>query len=148
MRRILVATDGSALANSAARHAAMLLGEVEFTVVTVVRPQTFVVRGDLGAATVITDPAVIEEGDAEARCNAATTASLLPHGARVRVDHGDPATRICEIADDEAFDLIIIGSHGTGFLKRVLLGSVSHHVLHHATRPVFIYREPPSPTDT
>jgi nucleotide-binding universal stress UspA family protein len=56
------------------------------------------------------------------------------------VVHGDPAIEICRVAEEGQFDLVVIGSHGSGFLKRVLLGSVSHHVLHHAPCPVLVVR--------
>ena len=40
----------------------------------------------------------------------------------------------------EQFDVIVVGSHGRGFVKRVVLGSVSHHVLQHAPCPVLVVR--------
>jgi nucleotide-binding universal stress UspA family protein len=39
-------------------------------------------------------------------------------------------------------DLIVLGSHGHGAIRRALLGSVSEHVLHHAHRPLLILPAP------
>jgi nucleotide-binding universal stress UspA family protein len=36
--------------------------------------------------------------------------------------------------------VIVVGSHGHGFLSRVLIGSVSEHVVRHTTRPVLVVR--------
>jgi nucleotide-binding universal stress UspA family protein len=38
-------------------------------------------------------------------------------------------------------DVIIVGSHGYGFLERVLLGSISSYVLHHAPCSVLVVRK-------
>ena len=62
--------------------------------------------------------------------------------AEPRVEYGDPAGVICEIAAAENFDLVVVGSHGSGVLKRALVGSVSHYVLHHAPCPVLVVRHP------
>ncbi|OQX67606.1 MAG: hypothetical protein B6A08_14490 [Sorangiineae bacterium NIC37A_2] len=35
-------------------------------------------------------------------------------------------------------DVIVVGSRGLGAFKRVLLGSVSSYVVHHAGRPVLV----------
>lgn len=53
---------------------------------------------------------------------------------------GNPVQTICRIADKEKADLIVMGSHGRGAINRILLGSVSHGVLHHTTIPVLIAR--------
>ena len=42
----------------------------------------------------------------------------------------------------ESYDLIVLGSHGAGLVRRVLVGSVSHWVLHHAVTPVLVVRRP------
>lgn len=60
----------------------------------------------------------------------------------MRVEHGRPGPVICQIAGDEVFDLIVIGSHGAGVIERVLLGSVSHHVVDHARCPVLVVPGP------
>ena len=97
------------------------------------------------APAVAVDPALISEvqhaADDEGHADATATAAQLGIPASDRVAHGDPGTVICQVAGEEAFDLIVLGSHGSGVIKRVLLGSVSHHVLHHAPCPVLVIRE-------
>ncbi|MFC0506212.1 universal stress protein [Micromonospora costi] len=59
---------------------------------------------------------------------------------RHRLVHGSPA----QVLVDEARDaqLVVVGAHGRGALGGLLLGSVSHAVLHHAHAPVAIVRHP------
>lgn len=46
---------------------------------------------------------------------------------------------IVRIAEREQCDLIVMGSHGMGFIKSVLLGSTSHYVVNHSRKiPVFL----------
>ncbi|MCB1025610.1 MAG: universal stress protein [Acidobacteria bacterium] len=39
-------------------------------------------------------------------------------------------------------DLIIVGSHGRGFWGRVMLGSISDSLVHHAPCSVLVVRKP------
>ena len=57
-----------------------------------------------------------------------------------RVGIGDPAYAILEQAKASHSDLIMMGTHGRGGFSRLLMGSVSHSVLHQATCPVLIVR--------
>jgi nucleotide-binding universal stress UspA family protein len=50
----------------------------------------------------------------------------------VRVEGGDPASRILQSIDDEKVDCVVMGSRGLGELKGLFLGSVSHKVANHA----------------
>ncbi|WCJ22307.1 Adenine nucleotide alpha hydrolases-like superfamily protein [Euphorbia peplus] len=56
------------------------------------------------------------------------------------VGSGDARDVICNIVDKLGADVLIMGSHGYGFFKRVLLGSVSDHCAKYAKCPVVIVK--------
>jgi nucleotide-binding universal stress UspA family protein len=45
------------------------------------------------------------------------------------VVEGDPATRILEVASASKADLVVLGSHGYGFWKRLAIGSVASKII-------------------
>src|ERR1700683_3559943 len=45
---------------------------------------------------------------------------------------GDPALRIADFAHENAVDLIMMATHGTGLFRSLLIGSVTAKVLHDA----------------
>lgn len=55
---------------------------------------------------------------------------------------GSPDSRIVETAEEMDADLIVIGSHGYNRWERLLLGSVSNSVVHHAHCSVLVARTP------
>ena len=149
MAKVLIATDGSDFAARSARRALELIGrDHEFVVLTVVHAPLPV--GDAAVAidavpTPLPDPeteaAIEEEQRHEAQQAVEALTADLGIEAERRIELGDAAAVICRLADDAGMDLIVIGSHGSGFFKRMLMGSVSHHVLHHAPCPVLVTRE-------
>jgi nucleotide-binding universal stress UspA family protein len=51
---------------------------------------------------------------------------------------GYPAETICDYAQREGLDMIVMSTHGrTGFMH-VLIGSVAEHVVRHAHSPVLV----------
>ncbi len=56
------------------------------------------------------------------------------------VFQGNVKEEIVEAAKRFGAELIVVGSHGYGFLSRVLLGSVSDFVVHHAPCSVLVVR--------
>jgi nucleotide-binding universal stress UspA family protein len=60
----------------------------------------------------------------------------------VRLREGQPQDVLLE--EGEGAEVLVVGSRGLGAFSRLVLGSVSQHVSHHATCPVVIV----PPTDT
>jgi nucleotide-binding universal stress UspA family protein len=53
---------------------------------------------------------------------------------------GDPAASLLSAAEAEGADLLIVGTRGRSTAGRLLLGSVSDHLVHHASCPVMVVR--------
>jgi nucleotide-binding universal stress UspA family protein len=73
-----------------------------------------------------------EEETGKALANAAAQ----PASVTVRAVCGVPAEELIEASKDA--DMIVVGSRGTGGFSRLLLGSVSVQVVHHAHCPVVV----------
>jgi nucleotide-binding universal stress UspA family protein len=144
---VLIATDGSELAIDAARRALPLLDPAaKVTLLSVVSD----LPADPGGG--IEGPVFTPEQEEELRRSetAQATQSLadterairtvLPNDAVVdqRIETGDPAGAICLAAGDLGVDLVVVGSHGKNFVSRVVLGSVSEHVVRHSPCPVLV----------
>jgi nucleotide-binding universal stress UspA family protein len=56
----------------------------------------------------------------------------------ILVRPGYPVEEILKAADEEDCSMIVLGTHGKGFLKQTFLGSVAGSVLDRARKPVFI----------
>ena len=57
-----------------------------------------------------------------------------------KILRGSPGSTIVSEAEDEKFNLIVLGSRGLGGLQDLLLGSVSNHVVNSAKIPVLVVR--------
>jgi len=57
-----------------------------------------------------------------------------------RILEGQPGAKICEAAEIENCEMIIMGSRGRTELQGLILGSVAHRVLHSATCPVLVVK--------
>ena len=58
----------------------------------------------------------------------------------VHFSHGEPAPTIIELANENDFDCVIVGSRGLNNLQTMILGSVSHKVAKHVKCPVMIIK--------
>jgi len=66
--------------------------------------------------------------------------------SKILVPRGHPPEEILNAAEKEGCDVIVLGTHGKGFLAHTFLGSVSNDVLHRTQKPVFIIPLPPEKT--
>lgn len=155
MDLILIADDHSDASRRAVRFAAEHLPVADNRVVllNVAVPPTAplasggLVAPDIMVVSPIDDPEVTDQVRAEAEkgLEATRAATGLPDHTELLVVWGDPATEIVIAANDLDADIVVLGSRGRGFFGRMLLGSVSGHVVHHAHRPVLIV--PPEDED-
>lgn len=59
-----------------------------------------------------------------------------------RLVTGDPSDAVVRLAEDDAVDLIVLGSHGRTGLTRLLMGSVAEAIVRKAHCPVLVYKQP------
>ena len=142
MATILVAVDGSDLAREAAATALGLLGpDHTRELVAAVSPHDGPDAGVLGRLDrPLLSAEVIADHRRDAEAHALDVGRALDLTGEVRVVTGEPGPVICETAAQVGADLVVVGSHGRGSVERVLLGSVSRHVLEHAPCPVLVHR--------
>jgi len=141
MARILLATDGSPSAE-AATHEAVELARATGWPLTILTVWHIPVTG-FAYEPLVSVPAVAEAVQQRAQLaldTAATAARAAGLEPDARLVEGLPAHDICEVARERGASLIVIGSHGWGTVQRLLFGSVSAAVLHHAPCPVLVVR--------
>ena len=66
--------------------------------------------------------------------------------AKILVPIGHPTEEILNASESEGCDVIVLGSHGKGFLKQTFLGSVAGSVLERTQKPTFIIPLPSEKT--
>ena len=76
---------------------------------------------------------VVDQAETAARQHGAATVST-------RLEEGDAAAAILDVAEQEGADLVVMGSRGLGHLRGMLLGSVSHKVAQLAPCPVLLVK--------
>ncbi|HEX5614518.1 MAG TPA: universal stress protein [Acidimicrobiia bacterium] len=57
---------------------------------------------------------------------------------RAELVDGPAASALVQVAESEGADLLVTGRRGRGGFAELVLGSTSHHLTHHAGRPLVI----------
>jgi nucleotide-binding universal stress UspA family protein len=156
---IVAAVDDTAVADDVLRTAGRLataLVNAELHVVRVVLPPAAPLDGTLYATAYAPN---LQQLVAEAREQLAEVASASTEYFKgpcvTHVLMGAPGREIVELATKLDADVVVVGPHSMTSLSRLLLGSVSEHVVRHATCSVLVARvkeptaaaaiEPPCP---
>ena len=147
-QRILVCTDGSKLAQRAAREGVELAAALGARVVALLVTPPFEPPRGYETSPLV---AQIERHErdskaAAARCLGAIARDAEMLGVKCRPLHVGkfpPAATIVETADAERCDLIVMGSHGHGALGQLLLGSVTARVAATCSVPLLVVRTGP-----
>ncbi len=141
--RVVVGVDGSEAAQDALRTAfeEAEVRKVGLTAVRAWRSPYFDSTGAKGGAIPahVEDEVVVPgERTILHDCVAQWHAKHPDVDVRERLVHGDAAAALVDAA--HGAELLVVGSRGRGGFRSLLLGSVSHAVLHHATTPVVVVR--------
>lgn len=141
--RILVPVDGSEASNKAVDAAQLMVEEgsaKEITLLHVLQPSE--VMPFNGMNMPVDYPQFYEELNIMAKQVLENAEKRLAGKGNVKtqLEYGPPAEIICKIAEQDKFDLIIIGNRGLNRFQRVLLGSISTKVTTLAYCPVLIVK--------
>ena len=66
---------------------------------------------------------------------------LDPARVNVRLKQGDPKDTVCQVAEEENADLIVMGSRGLSRLESILSNSVSQYVFQLTSRPMLLIKD-------
>lgn len=136
--RVLVAMDGSEVAEQALRYALRAHPDAEITVLTVVGEPS-AMFGEATAIALADDPDQSAEDYARpVVTRAREIASAADAEIRTDIGVGHPARQILDEAED--FDTVVIGSHGGTLADRILVGNVAEKIVRHSPVPVTVVR--------
>jgi nucleotide-binding universal stress UspA family protein len=116
-------------------------------ILTIYITQGYIVPPTSYAAAGAVMPALLDEVRADAEATLRAAVDQVPDDVSVRSVLTEQPVRgalIREI-DKGDHDLVVMGSRGRGAVRSALLGSVSHHVLHHSPVPVLIVHADDAP---
>ncbi len=139
--KMLVCTDGSEQSQRVLEEALRIAEGCkpeDVAIIHVYRPQT---SAFLGMSTNLTKEDITrlkklgEEHKEEANKILEDASRLFKQkniNARTILEEGHPAETILQVASEESFDMIVIGSRGIGGWGKTILGSVSNQVVQEA----------------
>ena len=152
MEKILLAVDGSSQSEKAAKKAGELVValEAEVTILTVVEP-VIINSSPESVQSSFALEGLMEEKKNEVKEQGNKILNKIENIIKsfqkekdIKINKllssGDPAEYICEEAENNDYDLIILADKGEGGVKRFLLGSTSDKVVHYSDTSVMIVK--------
>lgn len=127
--KILMAIDGSENAKKALKHSVQLASRLKTDITLLNVQQSMLFELKPGVAKDVGEH-ILSEASNEVK------------GVKFdkKLEFGNPAETIINVAEKGKYDLIIVGKRGLSTVKRFFLGSVSDDVSHHAKCSVLIVR--------
>lgn len=141
---IVVGVDRSEHAREALTQAIDIARTQQATLTVVIAYSTIMPWGPVSPLPQSAVDDFVSGIQADAKTLADETTAAVPKEVKadVVVVDGDPAQAILAQVRTGKHDLIVVGSRGRGDAASMLLGSVSHAVLHHSRVPVLIVHGP------
>jgi nucleotide-binding universal stress UspA family protein len=137
IRKILHPTDFSERSDNAFRLACALARDYHATVILLHANLPYLAYGE----GFVVPPLMDEKEDLAAKLKA--LGAKAPNVAMEQhLVEGDPAHEILRIAREAGCDLIVMGTHGSTGLTRLLMGSVAEQVVRKAPCPVLTVKTP------
>jgi nucleotide-binding universal stress UspA family protein len=147
MGTILIGVDNSEASNEAIEYCRRTYDpeDVEFLAVNVVPAVPDEVKDEVWEFETSAGDKGVYEMETEMMDHATdlvdeAVSPLRDAGFTVNVETklGHPGAELCQLAEAHDADSIVVGRSGRGVMSEVVLGSVSHYVIHHAHRPVVV----------
>ena len=140
---MLIATDGSDVANKAIDRGVALAKALNAKVTVVTDTKPF--RGSLGEMDVTASADQYHKQAADWASKVLSTAASAAKEAGIACDTVHvgghyPAEGIVKAAEENGCDVIVIASHGRRGLQRLMLGSQAQKVVTLSTVPVLVWR--------
>jgi nucleotide-binding universal stress UspA family protein len=142
--RILVSTDGSDFSRAAVDKCRRIIAAPSETTIKIVSVFEIIEPLDISIS-----PEFSQELESAARLKAEEAAeeavalireSFPDIALETQISNGAPDQILIETATEWKADLVVIGSHSRGFWGRMLLGSITDSLVHHAPCSVLVVR--------
>lgn len=141
---IVVGSDGSSNAQQAVRVAADLAGpDTALHVVAAYQPISEAKQRSMARGLPEEFQQLIYSDSDVDSILAGARSLVTTRGAKAEyhIVMGDPAEALIDTVEHHDADLLVVGSRGEGATKRLMHGSVSTKVLHHAPCAVLVIKE-------
>jgi nucleotide-binding universal stress UspA family protein len=147
--RILITTDGSDFSRAAIEKCCQMVVKPEETAIKIVSVYEVTLPLDVFPSPTEfserLENSARQQAESFAEQAAARIREFFPDSnidLTTQISIGAPEQVLIETAKEWNADLVVVGSHGRGFWGRMLLGSTTDALVHHAPCSVLVVRKP------
>lgn len=147
--RILITTDGSDFSKAAVEKCCQMVVKPDETAIKIVSVYEVTLPLDVFPSPTEfserLETSAREQAESFAEASAALIREFFPDSnidLTTQISIGAPEQILIETAKEWNADLVVVGSHGRGFWGRMLLGSTTDALVHHAPCSVLVVRKP------